>query len=135
MSSASSEHERNTLQGITFFWAVASIAMLVIVGFTSGGAFGELAASQVEALAGGTVNAIGIVAVGGINAIGVVSLGLVNSIGVVAIGGVNSVGLISIGGVNSGGVITIGGINSYPLIWSPLQVTIFQWAPRIHTRG
>ena len=135
MSNASSEHDQNTLQGITFFWAAATIAMIVIVGLTSGGAFGDIVASQVEALAGGTVNAIGIVAVGGINAIGVISLGLVNSIGVIAIGGVNSVGVISIGGVNSGGIITIGGINSYPIIWSPFQVTIYQWAPRIHTRS
>ena len=133
MSQADAEHDHNTKQGITFFWSLALIAMLVIVGLVSGGTFGEIVASEVEALAGGSVNAIGIVAVGGINAIGVISLGLVNSIGVVAIGGVNSLGLISIGGVNSGGVITIGGINSYRIVWSPLQVTLFQWAPRIHT--
>ena len=74
----------NTKQGITFIWALMLIGMLVIVGvFAGSDTAGKLVASEVEALAAGAVNAIGLVAIGGINAIGVVSLGIVNSIGVV----------------------------------------------------
>ncbi len=133
MSDAPSEHMHNTKQGITFIWALALIAMMVLVAVIAGSdVAGDLVSSQVEALAAGTVNAIGLVAIGGINAIGVISLGLVNSVGVVAIGGVNSVGLIAIGGYNATGLITIGGVNSYAFpinIWS---ATLFTWNPRIH---
>ena len=132
MSHADSEHDHNTKQGVTFIWALLLIGMLVIVGvFAGSDTAGTLVASQVEALAAGAVNAIGLVAIGGINAIGVVSLGMVNSIGVVSIGGVNSVGVISIGGVNSVGIIRIGGVNQMPLLYGLWGATIFAWQPRI----
>ena len=132
MSKADAEHDHNTKQGITFIWALALVAMMVLVALIAGSEVaGDIVASQVEALAAGSVNAIGLVAIGGINAIGVVSLGMVNSVGVVAIGGANSVGVIAIGGYNATGLITIGGVNSYPF---PLQIwsaTLFTWNPRI----
>lgn len=134
MSQADADHDHNTKQGITFIWALMLIGMLVIVGvFAGSDTAGKLVASEVEALAAGAVNAIGLVAIGGINAIGVVSLGIVNSIGVVSIGGVNSVGVISIGGVNSVGLIRIGGVNQMPLPFNVWGATIFQWGPRVYS--
>ena len=136
MSEASSEHEHNINQGITFAWSAGLIAMIVLVAlFALGDLGGHIRISEVDILAAGSVNAIGLIALGGINAIGVVALGMTNSIGVVSIGGINSVGVIAIGGFNSVGVITIGGVNSHPLPLSAFSATIFFWAPRIHTRG
>ncbi len=132
MSEANPDHDRDMKRGITFIWSLMLIGMLVIVGvFAGSDAAGKLVASEVEALAAGAVNAIGLVAIGGINAIGVVSLGMVNSIGVVSVGGVNSVGVISIGGINSVGIIRIGGVNQVPLIYGLWGATIFAWEPRI----
>lgn len=126
------EHDQHTKQGITFIWTLSLISMIVLVALiASSEVAGEIVTSQVEALAAGSVNAIGLVAIGGINAIGVVSLGLVNSIGVVSIGGVNSVGVIAVGGYNATGLVTIGGVNSFAFpihIWS---ATLFTWNPRI----
>ena len=129
---ARAEHDRNTKHGITFVWTLSLTAMIVIVAVIAGSEVaGNVVSSQVEALAAGSVNAIGLVAIGGINAIGVVSLGMVNSIGVVAIGGVNSVGVIAIGGYNATGLITIGGVNSYQFPFQVWSATLFMWNPRI----
>ncbi len=134
MSNASTEHDRNAKQGITFVWGLSLTVMIVLVALIPGSDFaGGLIVSEVDSLAAGSVNAIGFIAISGINAIGVVSLGMVNSIGVVSIGGVNSVGLISIGGYNSVGVLRIGGVNSSPLIYGLWGATIFTWAPRVQT--
>ena len=129
---AQADHDQQTNQGITFFWALSLIAMIVLVAVIAGSEVaGNVVTSQVEALAAGSVNAIGLVSIGGINAIGVVSLGMVNSIGVVAIGGVNSVGVIAIGGYNATGLITIGGVNSYQFPFQVWSATLFTWNPRI----
>jgi len=129
---ASAEHDLNTKHGITFVWTLSLTAMIVIVAVIAGSEVaGNVVSSQIEALAAGSVNAIGLVAIGGINAIGVVSLGMVNSIGVVAIGGVNSVGVIAIGGYNATGLITIGGVNSYQFPFHVWSATLFMWNPRI----
>ncbi len=131
-ANGSNEHDQQTLQGVTFFWALGLLAMIVIVAvYALGGAASELVSSEIDGIAVGAANGIGLIALGGVNAIGVIAFGMVNAIGVVAIGGVNSIGLISIGGVNSGGVITIGGVNSYRIFWSLWSVTLFVWAPRI----
>ena len=125
-------HDQNTKQGITFIWTLSLIAMIVLVAVIAGSEVaGDIVASQIEALAAGSVNAIGLVAIGGINAIGVISLGMVNSVGVVAIGGVNSVGVIAIGGYNATGLITIGGVNSYQFPFHVWSATLFTWNPRI----
>ena len=136
MSNASTEHEQQTLQGVTFAWAVGLLAMFGIVGAIAfGHVAGEFAVSQVEALAAGSVNAIGLVAIGGVNAIGVLALGMVNAVGVMAVGGVNSIGLISIGGYNSTGLVCIGGVNCYSFGARIFAATIYQWSPQIHSRS
>lgn len=136
MSNVDAEHDRNTKQGITFVWALSLVAMIGIVAVIAGSEVaGGIVASQIEALAAGSVNAIGLVAIGGINAIGVISLGMVNSVGVVAIGGVNSVGVIAVGGYNATGLITIGGVNSYSFPFNVWSATLFTWNPRMSRRS
>lgn len=132
MSQADTEHMHNTKQGITFMWAFDLIAMIVLVAlFALSELGGKTMISEIDSLAAGSVNAIGLVALGGINAIGVVSLGMVNSVGVVAIGGVNSVGVIAVGGYNASGLITIGGVNSYAFPFRIWSATVFEWNPRV----
>ncbi len=134
MTEASTEHQLQTMQGVTFAWATGMLAMFAIVGaFAFGHVAGEFAVSEVELLAAGSINAIGLIAIGGVNAIGVVALGMVNAVGVVAIGGVNSVGLIAIGGYNSTAIVAIGGVNCYSLGWRVFAATIYEWSPRIHS--
>ena len=134
MSSAAAEHEKQTLQGITFAWSVGMLAMIAIVStFAYGHVAGEFAIEQIDTLAAGSINAIGLVAIGGVNAIGVIALGMVNAVGVVSVGGINSVGLISIGGYNSSGVVVIGGVNCWSIGPRVLAATIYTWSPRIHS--
>jgi len=101
------KHEYDIKQGVTFVWVGAlAVGFIVLFGYTQWGFISDVPTSEIDWVAVGSANAIGLLAAGGWNAIG----------------------LISVGGANSIGVITIGGLNSYGFIWS---ASIFSWRPRI----
>ena len=121
------EHERQTAQGVTFFWAMVMAAgFVVLFGLTQWGILDDVPTSEIGLFAVGSANGIGIIAVGGWNAIGLVAIGGANSIGLVAVGGFNSVGVIAFGGVSSYGLVSLGGINA---LGTRISVRMFQWAP------
>ena len=121
------EHQRQTAQGVTFFWAMVMAAgFVVLFGLTQWGILDNVPTSEIGLFAVGSANAIGLIAIGGWNAIGLVAIGGANSIGLVAVGGFNSIGVVAFGGVSSYGLISVGGINA---LGTRISVRIFQWSP------
>ena len=128
-----SEHQQNTLRGLTFFWTLGIIAGFVIVfGLTQWGLVDDVVNSETDWIAIGASNAIGLIAVGGWNAIGLVAFGGANSIGLVAIGGINSIGVVSIGGANSVGLVALGGLNGWAMVYG---ARMFVWSPSVVIGG
>ena len=128
-SGTAEQHDHNIKQGLTTLWFVGlAIGFVLLFGFTQWGFISDVPDSEIDWIAIGTANAIGLLAIGGWNAIGLISIGGANSIGVITIGGLNSFGLVTFAGVNSAGFISFGGLNSYGFIYS---VTVFRWNPLI----
>ena len=135
MSSAdsNSEHDHNTQRAVTTAWLAGLVlGFILLFGYTQWGFIGDVPSSEIDWLAVGTANAIGLLAAGGWNSIGLISVGGANSIGVISVGGLNSLGIITISGFNSAGVVSIGGVNSYGIFWG---ASIYSWNPIIRRGG